>query len=543
MIEEDGGAEILERAVKWVMCVEDPLTTDEILDAVRLFPSNDGTALERDPIIAEETLLDICGHLIVKDPRSKRWKFPHASVFEYIEEVHQWSLQRAHSFVARICLLHLISDDSVQNMKDRKITWFFPRINGIQHYMETSWFTHVVAVEKPGLREVEVSKLLEIFLGINKSPQQSSQHYQYWVQYFSREGLSREGLRLQNRRYQKFLPVENFYPAETPIFGICIFGFYHLLQDYWKSGVDVLLVNRGGMDLLSIAAYYGHLEICEKLIELGLDVNRKRNSHSNDSTALTVAVSRENMDIMRFLISQGADPNLPLNGSSALCASAFLADENSSKCTEILLDAKADPNHPCSSQCEFTYALEHAAYKGNIETARILLRNGADVNLLSEAGDYGSALAAAAYQGNGKLCQLLIEHGADVNADLKVGKYGSALAAAASEGYHKICQLLIDHGADINAPLYREYPNALAAARDGGKIARPVCRLLINLGARDNVYSHHSQYIVQSLPPAIRTVFMNSLEDGPPSREEWSPNRSSDSTIDSLDLYRVRDRF
>ncbi|KAL6698594.1 hypothetical protein J3F84DRAFT_363334 [Trichoderma pleuroticola] len=479
MIEEDGGGGILESAVKWVMCVKEPLTTDEILDAVRLSPSSDGKSLREDPKIAEETLLGICGHLIVKEPYLGKWKFPHTSVIEYFEEVHQWSLERAHSFVAGICLLHLL-DDHTQRMEDGR----FSGKRNIRHYMLEKWPIHVSAIEKPELHGTAVSKLLERFLGIDRSPRQSSQHYQHWVNYIAAAEKRYDEFFM--RHINRFRPVKNFYPAENPIFGICILGFYHILQSYWSSDIDISSVNKRNMDLLSIAAYYGHLEICEKLIELGSDVNRQFSSSSTDFSVLTTALEEKNVDVVSYLLRQGANPNLPLNGASSLCTAinkdAFSFDL---KCAEILLDAKADPNYPCGPQCTFTYALEAAAYRRNIEATKLLLRHGADVNLLSEIGDYGSALAAAASRGAEEICQLLIEDGADVNADLKAGKYGSALVAAALQTNERICQLFVKHGAEVNADLkVGKYGSALVVAAHQGNTK--ICQFLIEQGADVN---------------------------------------------------------
>ncbi|KAM6480963.1 hypothetical protein HDV62DRAFT_364524 [Trichoderma sp. SZMC 28011] len=471
LIEADGGGEILERAVKWVMCVNTPLRTNQILDAVRLFPSNDGTALEEDTIIAEETLLGICGHLIVKDSASETWKFPHASVNEYFEEVRQWNLERAHSFVASICLLYLIDDNLPPEIKYGKST----RERMIRHYILNNWTIHVSAIKEPELHGAVVSKLLKRFLGIDRSPRRSSQHYRHWVNYF---------VIGEDKSIDRFYPVDNFRPTENPIFGICIVGFYHILKNYWSSDIDISSVNESNMDLLSIAAYYGHLAICEKLIELGSDVNRQFNDRSNHSSVLTTALVGGNADVVSYLLSQGANPNPPLNGPSSLCTVVNFNVPNL-RCTKILLDAKADPNQPCGPQCTFTYALEATAYRKNIKATKLLLRHGANVNLLSEIGDYGSALVAAASRGAEEICRLLIEDGADVNADLKAGNYGSALVAAAVQKNKRICELLIQHGAGVNADLkVGIYGSALAAA--ASERHYKICQLLIEHGADVN---------------------------------------------------------
>ncbi|EHK24790.1 uncharacterized protein TRIVIDRAFT_220230 [Trichoderma virens Gv29-8] len=457
-------------------------------DAVRLSEGSDGKTLSIDPRIAEETLLDICSNLIVKDSKRGEWKFPHASVIEYFEEVHQWNFERAHSFVAKSCLIYLLSDDTTKWISEvtsehddelsddsRKNQSHKHHNHGgnIRKYVLSNWFKHISKLEKLELHEAEVSKLLRRFLGIDKPLQQSNQKYRSWVKYM-------------NSKTNGHLDL--FYPIENPAFGICGLGFYHLLGDYWVSGIDILSTNERKMDLLSIAAYHCHLNICEKLIELGSDVNRQLDTYPNDSSALTNAVGGGHNDIVRFLISQGADPNLPRNGPSALCASISYG------MSEILLGANADPNCPCGSLCRYAYALEKAARKGYIVTGKLLLKNGADAMLLSETGSYGSALAAAARGGHKDFCQLLLDHGADANALLKCGRYGSALAAAATRGTSgDICKLLVDHGADVNAALEcGRYGSALAAAvRQGNK---GICQYLIQHEANVNMSLRFGKY-------------------------------------------------
>ncbi|UKZ80833.1 hypothetical protein TrVFT333_008598 [Trichoderma virens FT-333] len=484
-IEKDDNREILERAVKWVTCAERSLKTFEILDAVRLSEGSDGKTLSMDPRIAEETLLDICSNLIVKDSKRGDWMFPHASVIEYFEEVHQWNFERAHSFVAKSCLIYLLSDDTTKWISevasehddelsdDSRENRFHKHHNdggNIRKYVLSNRFEHISELEKLELHEAEVSKLLRRFLGIDKPLQQSNQKYRCWVKYM-------------NSKTNGHLDL--FYPTENPAFGICGLDICHLLGDYWVSGIDILSTNEGKMDLLSIAAHRGHLKICEKLIELGSDVNRQLGNHPNDSSALTIAVGKGHIDIVRFLISQGADPNLPLNGPSALRNS--ISYDKSSDCLKILLRAKANPNHPCGSLCRYAYALEKAARRADIVAGKLLLKNGADAIRLSESGSYGSALAAAARGGRKDFCQLLLDRGADANALLKCGRYGSALAAAATQKFGDgIRKLLMDYGAEVNAALEcGRYGSALAAAaREGNK---GICHFLIQHQADVNM--------------------------------------------------------
>jgi hypothetical protein len=82
--------------------------------------------------------------------------------------------------------------------------------------------------------------------------------------------------------------------------------------------------------------------------------------------------------------------------------------------------------------------LYYASFAGLQRPVRILLENGADVNM--EGGYYGNALQAASAKGGKAIVQLLLEKGADIN--VQGGRYGSAALAARYWGYEKVVQLL-----------------------------------------------------------------------------------------------------
>lgn len=77
-----------------------------------------------------------------------------------------------------------------------------------------------------------------------------------------------------------------------------------------------------------------------------------------------------------------------------------------------------------------------------------LIEYGADVN--AEGGEYGTALIAAAQEPHKAVVKLLLENGADVNL-CSSGENLNALYAAASSGHGEVVRLLLHRGADPNA--------------------------------------------------------------------------------------------
>jgi len=91
--------------------------------------------------------------------------------------------------------------------------------------------------------------------------------------------------------------------------------------------------------------------------------------------------------------------------------------------------------------------LHVTASGGHFAVAYLLIKNGADVNSVSESGH--TPLRRAADRSNTEIIKLLIENGADINAK---GKYGmTVLHVVAQTDDVSLAEYLLSEGADINA--------------------------------------------------------------------------------------------
>jgi hypothetical protein len=128
---------------------------------------------------------------------------------------------------------------------------------------------------------------------------------------------------------------------------------------------------------------------------------------------------------------------------------------------------------------EVACPLYYASLAGLVESVRLLLENGADVN--AQGGRYANALYAASARGHDQVVQRLLDKGADVNA--QGGTCSNALQAASARGHDKVVQRLLDKGANVNA-YGGWYGNALYAASVGGH--EQVVQRLLDKGADVN---------------------------------------------------------
>ena len=116
---------------------------------------------------------------------------------------------------------------------------------------------------------------------------------------------------------------------------------------------------------------------------------------------------------------------------------------------EVARHLKEDPKL-ATSWNEFGWTPLHlAAFSGSAETARLLLDNGADVNLRAKTKFRNTPLQAALLTGQYETAKLLLEHGADPN--VRQTKGFTPLQEAAFLGRRDLVDLLLAHGAELNS--------------------------------------------------------------------------------------------
>lgn len=167
-------------------------------------------------------------------------------------------------------------------------------------------------------------------------------------------------------------------------------------------------------------------------------------ARADSPMALCSAVRSKDIDIIRLLLENGANPNHErYQDETPLQIACFNEQPN---VVELLLQYGADIKSG-GGRYEFPLQLAAATF-GSVETLRILIANGADVN--QRGGAFGTSLHAAAHFGDVEMVDYLIAQGADIHAEGLMFK--SVLRHALGNAYTDIFVLLLKKGADMETP-------------------------------------------------------------------------------------------
>lgn len=274
-----------------------------------------------------------------------------------------------------------------------------------------------------------------------------------------------------------------------------------------RAGAEPDQARPSGDTALMIAARVGSADIVRRLTRAGANPNR---TTSGGHTALMWAAAEGHADVAQTLIDQGAgvidvrtrferpEQRMGYGGRREL---VLLREGEAANPAEFPRDGDGDPPR---TEGGFTPLL-YAVLGGHLDTVRVLLDNGTDVNDASPDGV--SALMLALTKRYEDLALFLIERGADPNYDARneilisnphladgqdplavepvseVADFAgyTALHLAAATGQHRALRALLDRGADPNARMER--PKRFVTAFEIGVFASPGAGRLTQVGS------------------------------------------------------------
>jgi uncharacterized protein len=273
----------------------------------------------------------------------------------------------------------------------------------------------------------------------------------------------------------------------TPLWAACENGSEAMTRRLLSAGANPNAKLLSGETVLMLASRTGNPAVVEQLVAKGAEVNVRA---TRNQTALMWAVAQRHPDVVKILLAHHADVHARSDAWNYVMAV------------------------PPHGYLEYNRAIPHgedtpllfAARVGDLESAKMLVAAGAEVN---EADAWGiSATVLAAHAGFTNVVSFLLEKGADPNA-AKAGF--TALDEAIMHRDEKMAAMLLDHGADANAPLrtwtptrrtskdYNYDPELVGASPFwlAARFTEPnVLRLLLKHGA-DPLFVQHSDKVVE----------------------------------------------
>ncbi len=401
-------------------------------------------------------------------------EFSHSSVRDYllqryddadVSKPFSFSEETAHRFIAKSCLAYFQSipvTASVGN-KAYDLSW-----TCLLMYLIDHWHTHAARLsgEEPGslayllnelpmalrfllmARDEHTDHRFDELVGLNIS-QGKPPSPEQMLQYAACSGFHCvvDSMLASNPD----LDVNASSAEGNALSFACERGHWQIAGTLLKRGADPN-THDDITDPLFHASMYGADDIVQELIRHGADVNRSCEL-SGEATPLVAAIIGCNPSTTKLLLSNGADPDIEYL--------MFMAARGGDhECMDLLLKHGASLEIPGIVHPSL---LENASASGSVETVKLLLAQGLDVDdengLMRLRTDKMLPTSTYYFRYPGISMTQQGPYGTHFN-------YGSAMHAAAAYGHTDVIKLLVENNAAVNRrSYYWETPATLARVR------------------------------------------------------------------------------
>jgi ankyrin repeat protein len=196
------------------------------------------------------------------------------------------------------------------------------------------------------------------------------------------------------------------YEERTPLMSAAEHGHVDVALYLMTKGANGQASDRFGVTALLFAALAGDLGLVEALTEAGADVNGGDKAlRYGDWTPLQAAAGKGHLQVVEKLLGLGAEVDRAGEGGSTPLSGAAAAGHED--VARMLLEHGAAATYG---------ALASAAAGGNVDLVKLLLAKGAPVAGGERPESWATPMHWAACYGNIAMAQALFEAGADVNA-------------------------------------------------------------------------------------------------------------------------------
>ncbi|KAJ9300709.1 hypothetical protein DTO271G3_1873 [Paecilomyces variotii] len=500
------------RILQFLVYADEPLTVEQLVDAMVVDLSGDGHFDPDMRLPAPEEILRICSSLlqvvpkremrIVTDGPQKLTRMEvhlaHFSVKEYLlsDRVEETFLPTLRSVEARMAIAQVLLTYTVhigRNVPKKDITYFTrsyiaarSHIRGrlfheldfsfpLATYAASNWQSYARSVE-----ELFLDRILQFFCDDTEAFNKWCLFYieDECIQYFHNPGplycASNAGLIRTVQALLRKGAIVDGNSADTafstPLAAACYRGYESIVRILLKHGADPNRNPYGYRSYpLELAAEQGHDKIVQLLVDCGADIKLHNEFRRS---AIEGPARKDHQEVVRTLLRLGVGVN-GYDGNSG-AGLVYASNSGYQQMVQLLIDHGADVNLRGRSGT----AIAVASLKGHESVVHQLLQNGADINI---RGNIGTAISAAAMGGHEDIVRVLLRHGANVNNPDNSGP--TALFHASQAGNERLVELLLEHGANVHISGYDETP--LAAAAGGGH--EKVVRTLLLHGAHVNV--------------------------------------------------------
>ena len=248
-----------------------------------------------------------------------------------------------------------------------------------------------------------------------------------------------------------------------------------------KAGADINVVRNDSKTCLIVAVEHCSKEMLQAIIDHGADVNV---ANKDNWTALIWACNKRREDAIRVLLKAGADTNITEDVQGLTCLMTAVSNCCSKEMLQAIIDHGTDVNATTKKN---RTALMWACQERHEDAIRVLLKAGADTNIVSNSG-WTCLMAAVCAPCSKEMLQVTIDHGADVNA---TNQYNyTALMWACDKKHEDAIHVLLKAGADTNI-VNSNGETCLSDAVDG-HCSKEVLQAIIDHGADVNATNKYN---------------------------------------------------